>query len=484
MEKLIALFSTAIVFLQGIFLGLPCLPAQTITVDPAVRYQQFEGWGTSGAWWAQMVGGGAQEEFVAKALFDDEEGLGLDIYRCNLGGGEHENPNTRIWDYNRKTESFYVWDANQGKYVMDFSRDAKARSMMDAAIAAGATKIILFCNSPHFSMTRSGHASGGLEEKVSNLPRENYQQFVDYVLDSADYFVSQGYPIVAVSPMNEPQWGWGGGWVGQEGCHYTPQEAIERLELFAVNMKQRGVSYSLNGVESGQMSDAFFEWQELFFKSEILGEYCDTFSGHSYWMDNDLPHKYLQGKRFAHAFPDKKFEMSEWCELPCLLDANSIESALYMANVIVQDLTLLNAVSWQSWVAVNGCGERDGAMVSDGLLRAHDWGCTDLALNSRYHAYRHFTAHIGIGAQRICLKNSFGSLSPIAGTAFRDGDKTVLVLVNNAEKDSDIKLRGLDGNMQIITTDAAESYTERYNGAAKAAHTLPAKSITTIICNG
>ena len=484
MEKLFAFFNTVVIFLQGIFLGLPFLPAQTLTVNPDVAYQQFEGWGTSGAWWAQMVGGGAQEEFVAKALFDDEEGLGLDIYRYNLGGGEHENPNTRIWEYNRKTESFYVWDAQQEKYVMDFSRDAKARSMMDAARAAGATKIILFCNSPHFSMTRSGHASGGLEENVSNLPRENYQQFVDYVLDAADHFVALGYPITAISPINEPQWGWGGGWVGQEGCHYTLEESIELMALFAVNMKQRGVSYALSGVESGQMSADFFDWQTQYFGNEILDETCDSFSGHSYWMDNNLSGKYLQGKRFALTFPDKKFEMSEWCELPCLLDADSIESALYMANVIVQDLTLLNAVSWQSWVAVNGYGERDGAMVSDGLLRAHDWGYTDLAFNSRYHAYRHFTANIGIGAQRICLKNSFGPLSSIAGTAFREGDKTVLVLVNNAEKDSDIKLRGLDGNMQIITTDAAESYTERYNGAAKAAHTLPAKSITTIICNG
>ena len=37
-------------------------------------------------------------------------------------------------------------------------------------------------------MTKSGHASGGLEANVSNLPKENYAAFVDYVLTIADWF--------------------------------------------------------------------------------------------------------------------------------------------------------------------------------------------------------------------------------------------------------------------------------------------------------
>ena len=103
-------------------------------------------------------------------------------------------------------------------------------------------------------MTLSGQASGGLEENVSNLPEENYDDFVDYLLTIADWFVSEGYPVTYISPINEPQWGWGGEWVGQEGCHYEPDEAVKLLSMFAEEMIERDTPYGLSGVETGQLS--------------------------------------------------------------------------------------------------------------------------------------------------------------------------------------------------------------------------------------
>jgi O-glycosyl hydrolase len=451
----------------------------TVRIIENITYQQFDGWGTSGAWWSQFVGNTAIDDEVARLLFDDETGLGLDIYRYNIGGGEKENPNSRIWGDWTKTESFYNYNEQTGQYDLDFSRDANARKMMDLAVQNGATSIILFCNSPHFSMTVSGQASGGLEANSSNLPKENYQRFVDYVLAVADHFVSLGYPIKYISPINEPQWGWGGEWVGQEGCHYTADETVELLELFAVNMERENTHYKLSGPESGTMSKDWFEYQQKYFQSKILWDYCDTYSGHSYWLDNNIKEKWLAGKRFALNFPCKKFEMSEWCELPCTLDSNSIDSALYMANIIQQDLTLLNATSWQSWTAVSRHDETGGEVRSDTLLRVNpDYSA--VSFNKRYFAYRHFTSDIDIGAQRVKVQKG-SSLDQVETTAFKSDGKLTLVLINNAGNPADIKLKNTCETMQIFTTDAANDYALSYNGKGISAVTLPAKSITTIV---
>ncbi len=441
---------------------------QTIGVNKFVKHQTFEGFGTSSAWWSQTIDDEETAREIARLLYDDETGLGLDIYRYNIGGGEKENPNCRIGDPNRRTESFYVFNEETGEYEYDFTRDANARRMLDMAVEYGATEVILFCNSPHFSMTASGHASGGLTEYASNLPKENYGAFVDYVLTIADWFVAQGYPITAISPINEPQWKWGGDWVGQEGCHYTVEETVEVLELFALEMQKRNSPYKLNGPESGELSPGYYEYIDRFFESEILGSFCEYYSGHSYWIDNNLWAKSEVGKKFAEQYPDKKLEMSEWCELPLTIDSTTVDSGLYMANIIIQDLNLMNAVSWQSWTAVNG----------DGLMEIKDG---KLVIYSRYYAYKHFANFIKQGMVRVDVMDSFEEKSKIASTAFTDGEKTVFVLVNNDENPQNIRLYGCFSAVEMFVTDSTGSLKKSTLENMNQEVGLPAKSITTII---
>lgn len=441
---------------------------QSIGVNKFVEHQTFEGFGTSSAWWSQTIADEETAREIARLLYDDETGLGLDIYRYNIGGGEKENPDCRIGDVNRRTESFYVLNEETGEYEYDFTKDANARRMLDMAVEYGAKEVILFCNSPHFSMTASGHASGGLTQYASNLPKENYAAFVDYVLTIADWFVSQGYPVTAISPINEPMWSWGGDWVGQEGCHYTADETVEVLELFALEMQKRNSPYKLSGPESGQLSPEYYEYIDKFFASEILNDFCDTYSGHSYWIDNNYWVKTDVGNKFATQYPDKKLEMSEWCELPLKIDSTTIDSGLYMANIIAQDLNLMNAVSWQSWTAVNGDGLMD---IING----------ELVIYNRYYAYKQFANFIKPGMTRVDVLDSFEGNSKIVLTAFKDKNETVIVLINNEETSQDIKLYGIYGDMETYLTDAAHNCENTYSGRFTRKMTLPAKSITTVI---
>ncbi len=441
---------------------------QSIGVNQYETHQTFETFGTSSCWWSQSIADEETAREIARLLYDDETGLGLDVYRYNIGGGEKDNPECRIWDVNRRTESFYVLNSETGEYEFDFTREKNARRMLDMAVEHGAEEVILFCNSPHFSMTLSGHASGGLEPDVSNLPKENYGEFVDYVLTIADWFVAQGYPVTAISPINEPQWSWGGEWVGQEGCHYTADEAVELLELFAVTMQERNSPYKLSGPESGELSPGYYEYIDKFFASEILNEFCDTYSGHSYWLDNNNYLKTMAGDKFRNEYPDKKLEMSEWCELPMTLDATTIDSGLYMANIIVQDLNLLGAVSWQSWTAVNG----------DGVL---DFVNGELVKYNRYYAYKHFSQFIKEGMSRVTVLDSLEEKSNIASTAFKGDGETVIILINNAEESKDIRLFGVYDTMEIYRTDAQTNCEKIYSGDYSRKMNLPEKSITTIV---
>ncbi len=441
---------------------------QSIGVNRFEEHQTFESFGTSSAWWSQTIDDEDTAREIARLLYDDETGLGLDVYRYNIGGGEKENPDCRIWDVNRRTESFYVLNEETGEYEYDFTRDANARRMLDMAVEYGASEVILFCNSPHFSMTASGHASGGLTPNASNLPKENYKAFVDYLLTIADWFVAQGYPVTAISPINEPQWSWGGDWVGQEGCHYTADEAVELLELFATEMQTRNSPYKLSGPESGELSPGYYEYIDKFFASEILNEFCDTYSGHSYWIDNNYWIKSEVGTKFAEQYPGKKLEMSEWCELPMTIDSTTIDSGLYMANIIVQDLNLMNAVSWQSWTAVNG----------DGLMEIKNG---ELVIYNRYYAFKHFSSFIEQGMVRVDVMDSFEDKTNIASTAFTDGEKTVLVLINNAENPQNIRLYGAYKSADVYVTDATKNLEKTEFGALQRSIDLPAKSISTVV---
>ncbi|MBN1935385.1 MAG: hypothetical protein JW934_12010 [Anaerolineae bacterium] len=88
---------------------------------------------------------------VIRLLFDREQGIGLSIYRYNMGSGSGEE----IRDPWRRAETFEVEPG-----VYDWSRDRNALWVMKAARQAGADTFVAFANSPPARMTRSGLVSG------------------------------------------------------------------------------------------------------------------------------------------------------------------------------------------------------------------------------------------------------------------------------------------------------------------------------------
>ena len=64
----------------------------SVDISQLQEGRKFEGFGTSLCWWGNVIGRWEDKELVEKIcalLFDKTNGLGLNILRYNLGGGEN-----------------------------------------------------------------------------------------------------------------------------------------------------------------------------------------------------------------------------------------------------------------------------------------------------------------------------------------------------------------------------------------------------------
>lgn len=203
-----------------------------INLSSAKKIKTIKGFGGSAAWWSPQIKDENTAKDVANLLYGSD-GLKMNIYRYNVGGG-YENDNLRMSNPWRKVESFMEKD---GSY--NWNNDRYGVAMMKAALDTGnIDTLVFFVNSPHFTHTVSGQTSGGFTEHFSNLDKNKYADFAKYLIDIAEHFIDNGYPVKYISPINEPQWKWGGDHVWQEGCHYEPQEVKDCFHALPKNLKK------------------------------------------------------------------------------------------------------------------------------------------------------------------------------------------------------------------------------------------------------
>lgn len=465
--------------------------------DTIIEQQEITGWGTSACWWAQVAGASEKAEDYARLLYS-EDGLGLNVYRYNVGAGEKDNPNTRL-DMNswRSSESFLVYNEETDKYEYDWNKDKAAQDMLDLCLSYGCIDtVVLFANSPHYSMCVSGQASGGLEPAVSNLKKDCYDDFAEYMLDIAEYFINKGVPVKYISPINEPQWDWGGGWVGQEGCHYEIDEVIEVGKAFAAEIKERSLDVKLSLAESGQVGDHAMDCIDKIYENDDIVDVLGTYAYHSYWT-NDFLLKKAYGEYIHKNYCDVELEMSEWCELPCEHTIDDIEGALIMARTISEDVTLTGANSWSAWVAVN-----QGGVNADSMISASD-DCNNYEIAKRYYAMAHFSKFVPIGSHAVNFDVSIADIKAeeawwkqeINGkeypvyliennmnvSTFKTPDGNFVAVIVNQGNDKAVNLCMPLFEVKAYTTDAYRNLELTHESCGVTTVDIPADSITTIV---
>lgn len=451
-----------------------------INLNFAKDMQTVKGFGTSSCWWSQYCTGEAAQK-IAELLYGNS-GLHLNIYRYNLGGGTDEN-NCRIANPWRKTESMYVFDRETEEGYYDWSLDKTAVDFMKLCLSKGnIDTLILFANSPHWSQTSTGQSSGSLLYHTCNLPKMNYRKFADYFLNITEHFLSEGIPVKYISPINEPQWKWGGSYVWQEGCHYETEDLTEVYHIFAEEIIKRNLPVRLYGPESGEMLGKTGEYLNALLSDDVIMSVTDIFAYHSYHSDNSPEDRIKFKNELVMKHPELRFDMSEWCELPNKSHTKDFKGALITARIIGQDLTFAGAESWTSWVAVNQIGiKEDGFDYSDAMLSASD-DFSEWYIAERYYAMAHFAKFVPVGS--VCLdtgffpeeKNDFNVFS------FRTPEnKTVTVIVNESEE-KEMTLKGNFSKMQIILSTQSEKMKETCFAYSDGKITCPKNSIITAVC--
>ena len=441
-----------------------------IKINPEKEYQTFEGIGASGAWWAQEVGSWECRNEISSLLFSKEKGIGLRTYRYNLGGGSKESGRGDIDNPLRRGECF---ENEKGEY--DFSKDAAAVYMMKQAVKDGADEVIFFVNSPIERLTKNhkAHCDKGIPFK-ENLDESNYSEFAKYTLDVTEHFVKEGLPIKYLSPINEPFWKWTG---GQEGCHYRPKSAGKVMKVFAEEMNKREAlcGVRLSGVENGDIRYFNKSYTRNLFKYDSVRKRIDGVDIHSYFI-TPVPIPIFKNrigylKRFRKwldkKYPETNVKMSEWTHMQGGRD-KSINSALVMARVMFEDISILNVTSWQHWIAVSEVDYCDGLIY----INLDD---KSFEMTKRYYATGNFSKYIPFGAKRVDIQCDDGEILPLA---FKTEDKTILILINETDNEKEITLP--KGGIMAVTNEADDLKEYEISNTAR----ITPKSVNTIVIAG
>ena len=436
-----------------------------IQIRPEEGYQTLEGFGASGAWWSQDVGGwddGSREKIV-QLLFDQETGIGLSIYRYNIGGGDGE----RIPDPWRRAETFEV---APGEY--DWSRDANAIWFLKAAQQAGVARFVAFANTAPARMTFSGRTNGD-PEQLSNLRPEMYAQYAQYLVDVVRHLQEdEGIPIGWLSPINEPQWDWilDG---GQEGCHYEPDEvaAVTKEVIRAVQANDLDVKISV--FEAGEWWKSTKAYLDPLLGDPEIAPYLDHLAVHSYWSD-------AYDKERLMAYLDKNYpgipvEMTEWTQMEQGRNIR-MDSALVLANTMHEDLTIGRVTSWQYWVAVSKYNFHDGLLY----VALNDHEVTE---TKRLWAMGNYSRYIRPEFQRVGAESSLPWMKTTAFVS-PDGAQLVVVVINNDDAAATLNLSGIPTEFQqmsVYQTSAELDLAEIFAGEASQTFTFAPESVTTLV---
>lgn len=276
---------------------------KAVTIDIGKTFQTIDGFGASDCWTANYVGRdweANQKESIARLLFSQDinngtpEGIGLSMWRFNLGAGTAEQgDDSGIDDKSRRAESFLNAD---GTY--DWSRQQGQQYFLEKAREYGCGSFVMFSNSPpvHYTYNGKGFSARGAR---SNLKEEHYDDFAAYMANVAEYFKNnKNITFSYISPVNEPQYNWES---GQEGSGWQNAE-IKRLVMGLDNaLSRKNLDSRILITESGDWEylykikgDAARSNQITEFFSPESANYIGDLThvdlligGHSYWTDGN-----------------------------------------------------------------------------------------------------------------------------------------------------------------------------------------------------
>lgn len=427
----------------------------------------FQGWGTSLCWWANRIGySDTLAQKAADLLFNAETGLGMNIARYNIGGGDDPSHN-HITRTDSMMPGFWVLDEETGDHIFDGTQDRNQRNVLLRAMEACGSSFIAeaFSNSPPYYMTESGCSSGAVYAGANNLKEEQVEAFAEYLAQVVLYYKeSYGISFQSISPMNEPNTAyWSAFSPKQEGCHVSPGESQSDILLATKKaLEEKGLGdILLVGTDETSTVLAASSFKKLSDDAKNALSRIDTHSYKIGKMDE------LQALAVENG---KNLWMSE-VDGDGTLGTNSGEmgAGLWLANKMISDIQGLMPSAWILWQGIDNhissegyMGNQDSGMPD--LSRGY-WGLTvvdhdkeEILLTKKYYAFGQLSRYIRPG-YRIINTGERGILAAYS----EEEKKLVIVAVNDQETDyevgfslEDFRYRG--GKAEVIRTSQSENW--------------------------
>ena len=419
---------------------------RTITVDMTnisqVNGGVFEGWGTSLCWWANRVGySDTLSQLAAQAFCDPETGLGLNILRYNIGGGDDP-----AHDHITRTDSMMpgFWkdpscDPETGEYAWeyDWTQDKNQRNVLTHCLDTYGDGMLVeaFSNSPPYFMTNSGCSSGSTRAFQNNLKNDAYDAFARYLADVAEHFRTEwGISFQSMSPMNEPNTSyWQAMSPKQEGCHFDPGASQSRiLTALARELEAQGLGdIQISGTDETSIDSQALSLTQLTDEALEVISRVDTHAYSGSGRDFLLRQTLLRGKNLWMSEVDSGDTAG--------VNAGEMGAGLWLAQEIMKDLNEMTPSAWILWQVI------DSHICKDGYLGRRDTGMVDtsggywgvavadhdrevLILTMKYYVYGQFTRYIRPGSLLIPTGNG-----AVAAYDEKLGRLTVVAMNDRAE---------------------------------------------------
>ena len=430
---------------------------------------KFQGWGTSLCWFANRIGySDSLAQQAADLLYNAETGLGMNIARYNIGGGD-DPTHHHITRTDSMMPGFWTLDETTGQHIFDGTKDENQRNVLLRAMEACGSDFIAeaFSNSPPYYMTESGCSSGATSASADNLRPDQMDAFAAYLAQVALYYKEHyGITFQSISPMNEPNTTyWGAFSPKQEGCHVTPGERQSAI-LIATQKALEAVGLGdilLAGTDETSTVAAGNSFKKLSDEAKAVLDRIDT---HSYKIGK------MEELQALAAQNSKNLWMSE-VDGDYTLGQNSGEmgAGLWLANKMISDIQGLMPSAWILWQGIDNhissegyIGNQDSGMPD--LSRGY-WGLTvvdhdkqEILLTKKYYAFGQLSRYIRPG-YRILTTTDQGILA-----AYSEEEHRLVIVAVNVEEtavEAGFSLAGFrfdGGTAQVIRTSADENWAQ------------------------
>lgn len=373
----------------------------------------FKGWGTSLCWWAHRLGASEKLTDDAARLFFSTDGLGLNIMRYNIGGGDDPNHN-----HIERTDSDipgWLKKDEKGNLYYDYNADeCQLRTLKKAYKAAGKDAFVeAFSNSPPYFMTVSGCSSGSKNAIANNLKKSCVTDFAEYLAHVSKYINDElGIKISSLAAMNEPYTNyWKAYSPKQEGCHVSPGK-MQSLVLVEASAAMKNSGLSDADITASDETNTTLQLISCKKLSDEAWNAVDRISTHTYKKATPKVAEIAK----AHNKPLWMTE-TDWSS-SIGENAGEMGPALWLASKIIEDLSTLKASAWVIWQIVAAYisqhefkGRRDMPCLPD-LTKGY-WGTAfadmdreEIYLTQKYYAFGQFSRFLRPGMTLIKVDKS------------------------------------------------------------------------------